>query len=112
MLEMRLFVFSHDIAQAFWGRCVFIVYRKIFQNLKHSPPIYTNKHSVNFFFWTSTPGSCEQLTQIGAKILDLGFLRRHLLMLQKDDAWITECPFKAIPMSVDSALIPYNNVLC
>ena len=47
--NVRNTFFSHDIGQASWKRCISIVYRKIFQNLKHYPPIYTNKDTVNFF---------------------------------------------------------------
>ncbi len=42
-------LFLHDIAQATWGRCIFIAYRKILQNSKHLPSIYNNKVTVNFF---------------------------------------------------------------
>ncbi len=42
-------LFLHDIAQATWGRCIFIVYRKILKNSKHLPSIYNNKVTVKFF---------------------------------------------------------------
>ncbi len=42
-------LFLHDIAQATWGRCIFIIYRKILQNSKHLPSIYNNKVTVNLF---------------------------------------------------------------
>ncbi len=45
-------LFLHDIAQATWGRCILIVYRKILQNSKHLPSIYNKKVTVNFFLDT------------------------------------------------------------